>query len=573
MLTEYARKSLQARYDVNVQHGEFWLFMSPRVRDSFFPTENNELGLVDDSSTHLLNRFARLFYEKFNCLWPMLSDQQVDLETMHPLLYLTIVSIGAMYFRDGVNFGSVIHENLRTLVLASSPMFVGMKTEPLWLLQSIHIHEAGALYFGHSRAFSVSQQLGSMLIFACRRLNLFSSTSLEPRSLEEGGGCEPAMADESGGWVDIESRRRLAFGVFRIDVYRSTLLNTRPLMSYEEFSINAPIKGRGNKDKDDRVRSEVSGYQQMGSGHEFRELVALALDREEELPAMTPAEHEMLIFALHEVVWKYSSHNDHLRRRFDDSLPIWLDENLDEKSGKKISHTRMSVSHDELDDGLRSTEDQLDFTTHEPSDRYTDCVRLLYALRKWKRALTRVQSSNRLENQRSVFLSGLMAYHTAFLRLNAPLERLHQIQCMAQTNSTFEQNVLQIAKHWAGEDRACAAVKHACAIWFIISEEMGRPLEKRALFNLFSFLALHHSSVVIWTYAGLHSKQNVGSSGLTLKLGRQAMGRPDLVICREHNRELLVHFSSLCEQVCSDCALNKSFASSALAMARCSFPL
>lgn len=570
VLVEYVRKHLDTQHDLLAQHGDFWLSMSPRVRDSFFPGKNSEFGFVDDCSTHLLNRLARLFFKTFNCLWPMLFEEHVDFQTAHPLLYLTIVAMGAMYVREGVTFGSALHKNLRTLLLGSFPMFAGLKKEPLWLLQSIHLHEAGALYFGHSCAFSVSQHLGSILIFASRRLNLFSSNALAPGSHANDEGPEFATANGTDRWIYDESRRRLAFGVFRIDVYRSALLNTRPLMSYAEFSIPAPDRGIGNKVKE---RSAGAESERTGRRYEFRELVAMALDRQEDLPAMSPVEHEMLIFALHEIVWKYSSHNDDLQRCLPGTLHTWSDDILPESSDNQRSRSYAPTGHHDLDHSFQNREDQLDFTTNGLSDRHIDCLRLLHGLRKWKCALASVQSSTRLENHRSIFLSGLMAYHTAFLRLNAPLEPLHQISYMAQGVSTLEPSVILIARTWAREDRARVAVKHACAIWFIVSEEMGRPSGNRAVFNLFAFLALHHSSVIIWTYTELHTQHNLGSSCLALKLGHKARGRPDLLICRENKRELLTHFSSLCEQVCDHCALNRSFATSALAMAHCSFPV
>jgi hypothetical protein len=128
----------------------------------------------------------------FAPLWPLLGMQNFDMDLLHPLLYLTLSSIGAMY--SGLkecHFGQMMHECVRKKLLAVAFEIEDLDDDFLWLGQARLLTQVAALYFGQKRAFSYAQHLGSVLAAQARRMDLFSAQA-QQNSCLQGDDGEPS---------------------------------------------------------------------------------------------------------------------------------------------------------------------------------------------------------------------------------------------------------------------------------------------------------------------------------------------------------------------------------------------
>lgn len=136
---------------------------SRRSRSEWLSTIRELSFLLQDETParngdDILHYFAKLYMDHFNPLWPMVSQWQLDFERFHPILLLTMASIGAMYgIGDSHVFGSSMHERLRRLLAAALFDLEGPDDDLRWLAQARVLTQVHALYFGQRQAFSYAQ--------------------------------------------------------------------------------------------------------------------------------------------------------------------------------------------------------------------------------------------------------------------------------------------------------------------------------------------------------------------------------------------------------------------------------
>ncbi|OOQ89751.1 hypothetical protein PEBR_07202 [Penicillium brasilianum] len=466
-----------------------WQSMSIRIAETFHFD-----SCPSEDSKFLLFKILEMYRENFSPLWPLLSGKDFDFDRLHPLLFLALVSIGCMYGSpQQCKFGNILHEHIRDHVADS---LIGLEEggdDLLWLGQTRLLTQVAALYFGQRRAFSYAQHLGAIIVAQARRMDLFSKLGSVPTGAV-------SIEQQLASWHNDESRKRLAFGILRADIFASVLLNTRPLLSAEEIYLDLPaddeIWQQLDKIPQDqlitRLRAELPGTLSLP----FCDLVRVAEDRDETLLHMNARGYELLIFGLQGHVWRFS----HDRTMFPRLTGL--------SDGAVLENSIPFSSFDRRHSILSSSQpDQLGITFRQMNDLRRDRRHISEALQKWEQNFTAVRTTPKFTKDRSSVLSSLILLHISYLRLSAPLADLHSAAYTLMDKKIFDNKKWQTLYEWAKGPEAIQAVEHVQHIWSLLYHEINQASHDKAKFNLLAFAGLHHAAVVVWAFVGAHQEQ------------------------------------------------------------------
>lgn len=517
-LVEYA-----TRAKLEIPHARlcYWWSMSVRVIEAF---QIGNWQMPNSDST--LVRMVELYQKHFAPLWPLLRAQDYDPALLHPLLFLVLVSIGAMYGTPReASFGAAVHEEIRQVLV--SPLLTIEETEHSMvpLAQARLLTQVAALYFGQRRAFSYAQHLGAVLIAQARRMDLFSTYRVY---------CPTANAskeEQLNAWCAVKARKRLVFGILRGDVYASVLMNSRPLLSPEEIDFDLPAPDEiwisADQPSVDELLARIKAHAPRGPRLSFCDLIRIAFDRSEALLEMEPTRYELLLFGLQEPVWRFS-HDPHLFHRLTGSHEL-----------PDISRRTADPRHSPggpLDRRPSSMQaDQLGIVHRRMGDLRDQRIQLIEALRKWERSFTAVRTTGLSQSRRTSVISSLLLFKLSFLRLAAPLADLHSVAQALSNQHAVENRRLSQLTAWAQSQDARVAVDFACQIWTLLAHETERPVEDRAKHNLLAYSGLHHTTVVLWVFAGSHEEAvpDIGLPGIA--------GETPMPLCRMESSRLIKH--------------------------------
>jgi hypothetical protein len=482
-----------------------WHRMSTEVEQAF----NITAAATTPTSIHILHGFVSLYFENFHPLWPMIWQRGFDFDAASPILYLTLTAIGSMYSgKCGARYGRMIHKKLCEYLMNTQLQGDEAEEFAISLCQSISLTQVTSLYFGQQNAFSDAQRLGSLLIGYARKFDFCNDGLAKYRECSCAKPHKELSIECLDRWVRSETRKRLVFAMLRADTFLTVLLNTRPLLSYEELNIELPCSDVLWMDK---TPGSSAGVPDVGHTLErvhnllFSDLIRIALDRYEALPILQPADHHMVLCGLQLSVWKFCHDTEILDRMTGENLSMLPD---------RFQPERIHTAYEDLAvDSVKQTKnpghhgadrDHLDCLTRRMVDLKIDYERTMKALRKWKTSFSRSFQFRQLTAERSGALLSRLLYHVSFLRMNAAVGPLHLLAYgKSDTQSSIQELILR-AYQWSQSGSALIALQHACTIWFLISEESRRPSEHRARFNILAFIALHHAAVVVWAFAGTH---------------------------------------------------------------------
>jgi hypothetical protein len=528
---------------------EFWQSMSSSL-EKVFDLSNHHNAF----RSHALEYFLDLYFEHFGPLWPLLSPQNLEYNFIHPLLYLTLTSIGSMYGAvSQTSYGSMMHNRVRKSLTAALEL-EDSDDDFVWLGQARLLTQVAALYFGSAKGFSYAQHLGGLLVAQARRMNLFSIGFMKSAASSWNGSETPhSNAERLARWLSLEARRRLAFGILRADMYTSILLNIRPLVSVEEFDLELP--GSDAVWRSDQMPAHVSLQiieqdKTLGRHLRFSDIYRIALDQNEPLPALEPSGNELLLFGLQQPVWQYSRDPKMFQRLTGNEIVYSRHEAVGspvcERRVFGFGHTENNFVASRNDRRITGHEvDHLESPLRQMVDLKRGFDRITCALHKWKQSLTLVRTLVNSDKDRNSLLSSLILYHLSYLRLHAPIGDLHQIPYQLADRRPIENVLIESVSQWANTNHAQLAVQHASSIWSLIAKECMRPESIRAKFNLIAFTGLHHSAVVLWSYAGAHdfSQDRIGDPPLVLDYSGNA--QPEIPIRRDTTHQLLRSFIRL----------------------------
>lgn len=158
----------------------YWQLASDRLRPAFLHYENIGTGAYDHD--HIMRQAIVVYYmPRFNRLWPFFSQYCFDPDTLNPVLYLVLVSIGSMYGPDyQKHFGTLLHKRLRRLLAASLFDLEGPEGDMTWLAHARLLTQVQGLYFGQKQGFSYAQVCTWQILLysVCLRVKLKLSSIL-----------------------------------------------------------------------------------------------------------------------------------------------------------------------------------------------------------------------------------------------------------------------------------------------------------------------------------------------------------------------------------------------------------
>ncbi|KAG4444240.1 hypothetical protein IFR05_000337 [Cadophora sp. M221] len=535
-----------------------WQDMSSLIENAF------SIGAADNSDYSALGYFISLYFEHFSPLWPLISNRNMENASLHPLLYLTLSSIGAMYGGHAQSlYGSMMHSQIRKSLTAPLEL-EDSKDDFLWLAQSRLLTQVAALYFGQAQAFSYAQHLGGLLVAQARRMNLFSVAIVNNNGSEQRSAVEILAR-----WLQRESRRRLAFGILRGDVYTSILLNIQPLVSPEEFDLELPGPDLvwGNEQMPANVCLQIIDQDKsLGRRVLFSDLHRIALDEEESLPAMEPIGSELLLFTLQPSVWRFSRDPQMFQRLTGKEMGYFSCEAQGILNPAR--HFEVVNTHGSPLAPSPGEVDVLEAPSRQMLDLQRGYRRITLALSKWKQSISLTKMFVQSERDRTSLLGSLILYHLSYLRLHAPIGDLHQISHQLADRSSIEKKLLSSVRQWATTSHAKLAVDHAISIWALIMKETARP-NKGSKYTLVAFTGLHHGAVVLWSYIGAHDFSHEPPES-AFSLVDPSNIRPTILVEPSHVEEIMSSFIRLYGLICS--GRWSSFARAAMNLSAHSFP-
>jgi hypothetical protein len=554
-----------------------------RVREAFnlFSAESPNASVV-----HCLDHLVHLYWENFWALWPMISAYSFDTNNINPVLYLAISSIGAMYGGSKAShFGVLLHEALREMLC--EPLLSSDESDSslLSLAQARLLTQVAALYFGQKRAFSAAQHLGSVLVAQTRRMDLYS-TSRHQRELSH----VPTSTQESpensrwlARWLLSESRKRLAYGILRAEVYTSVLLNARPMLCAEEIALELPCSNylwltRFSSDSHFIAAIRQDATSNMSEGLPFSDVVKIIMERNEITFPLSVVSQELLIFGLQEHVWRTCHDPDMLHRLTgagSDSNEIYdglegspYIQDRPASSRTAPPHRNRSLS---MNAGAYSLESRLTNRSRQMVGLRNDHKTTASALYNWRQLLT-ARHRELTRSERTSLMSGLLLFHISFLRMFAPIEKLHHISYRIGSSTGPEGEIVRAVWSWSQSEHAKIAVEHACIIWSLLFQECSQEEDTRAWFNFLALLGLHHSSVVIWTFSGTHTGDPSEGDSPAMTLGVAGDAENKLPVILGMSRDLMTMFVRLYSYISPAWSVRSSFSAAAVRLANSEFP-
>jgi hypothetical protein len=440
---------------------------SRRVQNAF---GLDSLRSVSHDSRNALDRFVSLFFENFHPMCPIFWEQCFDSYQVSPIIFLSIVSIGARYAGEkAAQYGAMLHGRLRSLFIAMVPPQSKMNQWNTSITFGLLI-TAAEIYLGKGEDFSQAQLLLAVLASQARRSGLFKASNQGSNpSYQEARDSDAILAK----WAEGEMEKRTAFEIFQLEAYISSFTNTKPSVSWKELHIELPcseylwnLSGHDWK----RRTLEAIEQSQCDGCRGFSDLMYEFLDGHENLQSLNDEVHERLLFALQENLWPFCENPNLLARLGADDFSLSIFFNKEES--------------------LDSFKDSSTMPTLE-----YDCKQAMSGLRRWEEALISSHQKSNTPGQKQSNLRGQIRLHTIFIRLNTPIDMLAQVAC-----GTEGQQGLNPIFLWANSLKSKAAIHHSYEIWSLLRNAKKHEIP----FDLSYFIAIHHAALVVWVCAGIH---------------------------------------------------------------------
>lgn len=480
-LVDYAITASDVPPDARRRH---WQSVSIEVCTVF------ELVQPNDSEDCILVQMVHLYQQNLLPLWPMICELE-DATSLHPVLFMVAVSVGAMYLDKNASvFGTLMHKSLCLALITSFIEKEITESDTIWLAQARNTIQVVALYFGQGLELTYAQHLGAVLVTQSRRMNLFTRAGLE----DYPAGSTPA--EQVAAWIRAETRRRVAFGIYRADVFLSLLLNCPPIISANELQISLPYPDSLwmsiGKLSPEELLAALERERMKRNDNLFCDLIRIMLDRDEVLLNMETRDYELLLFGLQEQVWKFSHDPDMFQRLIGHP---WQEEGSSESLDVDVNLIfNSSALH---------ARDHLETNKREMKDLVLERRRLSKALEKWSQSFNANRFRLGFNKDRGSILSSLLLFHIYHLQLNASLDALHHIADRLCNQRPIDHKRLQTAICWANSAQSKTAAQHASKIWSLLDNEARMNPMKKARYTMLSFMGLYHASVVLWTCFGV----------------------------------------------------------------------
>ncbi|KAJ4983544.1 C2H2 type zinc finger domain protein [Stagonosporopsis vannaccii] len=192
-------------------------------------------------SLALVNVFVSLFFSRFLPQAPVLHRPTLDIEALPPALLAIIMVIGSCYsrLRNARRFGIVVLDRVRQNLLAIIEEDNGLMREPLVIYATALVCYMG-LWCGNKRAFELSEALHAVAVTYIRRLpdtNDQREDTVDPNDIKGQPTSaipsrpKPSVESQWRGWVAQESRKRLRWFVYMLDMQFPSILGMSSMLT------------------------------------------------------------------------------------------------------------------------------------------------------------------------------------------------------------------------------------------------------------------------------------------------------------------------------------------------------
>ncbi|KAI0111063.1 fungal-specific transcription factor domain-containing protein [Nemania sp. FL0031] len=191
------------------------------------------------------------FFDKFQPVFPLLHKPTFDVTTAREPLLQAVACIGAIYV-SGVGCNRSMSSALFESGLASLEAYVrenrATRFRETWVLQAFLLLEYYALHSCADRLFTTALKIHRNLVDVTRQHQLLQDgtsffcgeTGLTTHPERPSSATPPERAWENA--VQSESRKRIAYCLYYLDVQFSLSCNIRPLLAALELKYELPIR-------------------------------------------------------------------------------------------------------------------------------------------------------------------------------------------------------------------------------------------------------------------------------------------------------------------------------------------
>jgi hypothetical protein len=468
-MTRYTRPNVERQS----MEAATWYELSAKV-ESAFQLEN---WRQYSNEPHIFYWFMSLYFKHFHLLYAFFWQQGFDYPSIPPVLCLTLGMVGSMFHQDKecARYGQALHNKLCSTLSGAMLLVPDGDEGTIPILVSMLVTQIIAIYSSEPRKLHYAQQISGILVSQSRRLKLFSNLE-HPRG-------------DLAKWIRVETRKRIAFGIFLNESYLSMIANTRPLVSAEELNITLPCSDEEWTYVGPAWQTKmVSLMERTENLHQrlyFSDIYRILLEEDEILARIDPAHHRLLLLALQSEVWKFC-HDGQIFSR------LCGVQSVDEVKKRR-------------DDVFYESSATVKWRNMNTLVKNHD--KIIRTLQKWKKSFTADVNHAETTLTKQLNLSSRITYHSYYVALNAPLDILHSLADDPHNTKRLEKHH-QAAKKWASTSQAQTAIFHSNEIWSTLHAELQKPPAERASFNIASLIGLHHSAALIWVYAGLFTEEH-----------------------------------------------------------------
>ncbi|KAF4963478.1 hypothetical protein FSARC_8527 [Fusarium sarcochroum] len=292
----------------------------------------NHYTSVRFPSLMILDYCAKLFFEHFNPIFPLVHPQVADLNT-NWVLTLAICAVGSQYSATKEIDACVLpfHEFLRrVLIIQLEKSELGIP-----LAQALVLSQVGLLYYGGKdlqyTAYQRAGNLHNVIKFYRRR----SDTQFEVSTRDRLNQTQLDLQAEWMIWVEGETLRRLCYFIWLLDRMGCYLFDDHHTGTFDVDDIGLPHDG---------LWAQTSASDWATTYRRVEENPSLALAVNElfrERTAKTDLGEFSRVLLLHAVYQEYSTVRKYCKR----PLSTWMPQNNPERHGDDSDFLRLSDSN------------------------------------------------------------------------------------------------------------------------------------------------------------------------------------------------------------------------------------
>lgn len=219
--TEFGQTHVDDRF-----REELYIRLQPRIPNDPLP------------STEFLNLCIRMYFTRFNPIFPIIHVPTFRMPKKSSLLLLSICSLGSLLLGSdrAAMHGRHIFDRVSQAALASWDNHISRgKPEALLLLQSALIGHTFALLSGRPRDLLTVQSFHGTVIAWAKKHGIFQQQARAEDKICEILDHDLELAWKS--WAQIEEQKRLAVALYAHDSEYSALLKTEPLMRHSASKL------------------------------------------------------------------------------------------------------------------------------------------------------------------------------------------------------------------------------------------------------------------------------------------------------------------------------------------------